>query len=428
MATSTASIVNPNEHLEIPQWINQEYFQPILQKDEPDYEKILSFKPVAAIPPGENFTSIMLRIHFDLQMKDGNTKHKTYVFKTMLAEERGGKEIREAGIFDKELMMYQSFLPAFEELYRSAGEEIQLAPKCLHTDQRENGIHFVFEDLGVKKFQNVDRIQGLDIVHMKRSLQKLAEFHAAAAVYAERKGSYPVEFEDGFIGKDNLKMQEEGFLVKARSYHKSMAGWGLEEPEKYINSFPTVQQFLKMCEKNLGTDPLAFNTLTHGDFWSSNLMCNYLPNGEINEVIMVDFQLCKWGSPAQDLLFFITLSAASDIKLKEFDNFVRIYWERLVECLKVLKYQKPLPKLRDLQTSLYQDTNTVYAFIAVFNHLPVIQFPSDKESNLHSLLRDDEEGDRFRMRIFTNSTFCRLMKDIYPFFYNRGIFNFSDYE
>jgi len=211
-----------------------------------------------------------------------------------------------------------------------------------------------------------------------------------------------------------------------------------------------VQQYLKMCEKNLETDPLAFNTLTHGDFWSSNLMCNYLANGQIDEVIMVDFQLCKWGSPAQDLLFFITLSAASDIKLKEFDNFVRIYWERLVECLKLLKYQKSLPKLRDLQTSLYQDTNTIYgkltnktnvkcmhylhfrkfflAFIAVSNHLPVIQFPSDKESNLHSLMRDDEEGDKFRMRTFTNPSFCRLMKEIYPFFYNRGIFNFIDFE
>ncbi|XP_041564996.1 uncharacterized protein LOC108143891 isoform X2 [Drosophila elegans] len=365
----------------------------------------------------------MLRIHMDLQIKEGSCKHKTYIFKTMLAEKRGGKEIREGGIFDKELMMYQTYLPGYEELYRSAGAEVQLAPKCLHTDQHENGIHLVFEDLGVKKFKNVDRIQDLDLLHMKRSLRKLAEFHAAAAVYAEQNGPYPSEFEEGFFRRDYLKLHEKDFLVKARSYHKSMAGWGFENPEKYIKSFCS-----KMCERNLEMDPSAFNTLTHGDFWSSNLMCNYLANGEIDEVILVDFQLCKWGSPAQDLLFFITLSAARDIKLKEFDNFVRIYWERLVECLKLLKYQKPVPKLRDLQTSLYHDTNTIYAFIAIFNHLPVIQFPSDKESNLYSLMRDDEEGDKFRLRIFTNPSFCDLMNEIYPFFYNRGIFNFSDYE
>ncbi|KAH8267609.1 hypothetical protein KR018_005516, partial [Drosophila ironensis] len=352
---------------------------------------------------------------------DGTSKHRTYVFKTMLAEERGGREIGESGIFDKEQMMYQTYLPAFEELYKSVGQDIQIAPKCLHTEKRDNGIHFIFEDLGVKKFRNVDRIQGLDLKHMKRSLHKLAEFHAAAAVYAEQNGSYPDKFEEGFIGREHIEKHEEGFLVKARSYQKAMTGWGLEDAEKYLKSF----QFSKMCENNLEADPLAFNTLTHGDFWSSNLMCNYLSSGEINEVILVDFQLCKWGSPAQDLLFFITLSAAKDIKLKEFDSFVRIYWERLVECLSLLKYQKTLPKLRDLQSSLYSQSNTIYAFIAIFNHLPVIQFPTDKDSNLHNLMRDDEEGDKFRLRLFTSSNFIQIMRELYPFFYNRGIFNFG---
>ncbi|XP_017104267.2 uncharacterized protein [Drosophila bipectinata] len=420
-------IFNPNEHLEIPNWITAEYFEKILKKNEPEYEEILSFTPVAAIPPGENFTSTMLRIYIDLRMKDGSTKHKTYVFKTMLAEERGGKEIREAGIFQKELMMYQTYLPAFEELYRAAGQNIQLAPKCLHIEERNNDIHFVFEDLAVKKFKNVDRIKGLDRKHMDRFFQKLAEFHAVAAVYAEQKGPFPEEFEEGFIGKNNIKENEEGFLVKARTYHKAMAGWGMEDAEKYIKSFPTVDQYTKMCQINLEVDTSAFNTLTHGDFWSSNLMSSYLPNGQIDEVVMLDFQICKWGSPAQDLLFFITLSAAKDIKLKEFDQFVRVYWERLVECLKLLKYQKPLPKLRDLHTSLYKENNTVYPFIAVFNHLPAIQFPADKDSNIHSLMRDDEEGDRLRLRMFTNPSFTEIMRELYPFYYNRGIFNFSDF-
>nr|XP_041633494.1 uncharacterized protein LOC108071356 isoform X4 [Drosophila kikkawai] len=256
MANSKDNITNPNEHLEIPKWINEEYFAQVLNKDEPQYEKILSFKPVAAIPPGENFTSIMLRIHFDLQMRDGSTKHKTYIFKTMLAEDRGGKEIREGGIFDKELMMYQTYLPAFEELYRAAGEQIQLAPKCLHTDQRENGIHFVFEDLGVKKFRNVDRIQGLDLAHMKRSLRKLAEFHAAASVYAGKNGSYPDDFEEGFIAKDKLELHEQGFNVKARSYHKAMDGWGLEDQEKYLKSF-VLNKDEPQYEKILSFKPVA---------------------------------------------------------------------------------------------------------------------------------------------------------------------------
>ncbi|EDW84831.1 uncharacterized protein Dwil_GK14334 [Drosophila willistoni] len=427
---SSVEIENPNKDLRIPEWINPEYFDKILQKDEPNYVKILKFTPVAAIPPGENFTSTMLRIHFDLQMKDGTTKHKTYIFKTELATERGGKEIKMAGIFKKELKMYHTYLPAFEALYHSAGwSHIQLAPRCLHAEETADGdIHFVFEDLAKRQFKNVDRIKGLDMEHMKRSLHKLAEFHAASSVYVEQNGPLPEEYNAGFISEANLNLSVQGFKVKNRTYKKAMENWGLPDSEKYVKSFPNAQQYLEICKSNLKIDPQEFNTLTHGDYWSSNLMCNYLENGEIDQIIMVDFQIGKWGSPAQDLLFFITLSAAQDIRLKEFDNFVLIYWERLVECLKFLKYSKPLPKLRELQMSLYKKNNTFYAFMAIFNHLPVLQFPTDKESNLHSLMRDDEEGDKFRLRLFTNPAFANIMKDLYPFYYNRGIFQFSDFN
>lgn len=62
-------IVNPNNNLEIPEWVNEEYFRKILLQDEPKYESVLTFTPVAAIPPGENFTSIMIRIYIELAMK-----------------------------------------------------------------------------------------------------------------------------------------------------------------------------------------------------------------------------------------------------------------------------------------------------------------------------------------------------------------------
>lgn len=89
-------------------------------------------------------------------------------------------------------------------------------------------------------------------------------------------------------------------------------------------------------------------------------MFSYLPNGEVNETIFVDFQICKWGCPAEDLLFFITISAASDIRIKEFDHFVAIYHKRLVECLKVLGYRKSIPTLRDLQKDMYDKDKSFY--------------------------------------------------------------------
>lgn len=177
-------------------------------------------------------------------------------------------------------------------------------------------------------------------------------------------------------------------------------------------------------------------------------MFSYLPNGELDELLFLDFQICKWGSPAEDLLFFITISCAKDIRIKEFDNFISIYHDRLVECLKVLGFKKPMPKLRDLQKDLFDQKNSFYgksqiaannlldfnyklivlAFFACFNHLSAVMLPTDKDASLHSFTRPDEIGEQFRMKAFTNPLYVDAMKDLFPFYHRRGIFNFMDYD
>ncbi|XP_059218637.1 uncharacterized protein LOC106095514 [Stomoxys calcitrans] len=425
----TKDIINPNEDLYIPQWINAEYFEDILAKDEPEAVAVRRFTPTAAIPPGENFTSVMLRIHMDLEMKDGSIKYKTYIFKTMLEEDKGGAIINKLTLFPKEMEMYAKYLPAFENLYQTVGWHIQLAPKCLHTDKKDNRINFVFEDLMQRNFQNIDRLQGCDMEHMKHTLRKLAEFHAASAVYEEQNGAFPEDFHYGFVdsrkGNGFLKTIHAG---KAELYKKAMATWGLENAEEYIRKFPTFEQFWQCALSNLQQNSNAFNVLTHGDFWTSNIMFSYLDNGKVDETLLVDFQICKWGSPAEDLLFFLTLSPAMDIRIQEFEHFVAIYHERLVECLQVLGYKKTIPTLRFLQQEMYDKKNSFHAFFACFNHLLGIMLPSDKDTSIHSFSRQDAVGDQFRKRAFENPLFVDVIKKMYPFYYHRGIFNFEDYS
>ncbi|XP_061393303.1 uncharacterized protein LOC133328773 [Musca vetustissima] len=422
-------IVNPNENLHIPEWINAEYFRDIVQKDEPEMVAVKKFTPTAAIPPGENFTSVMLRLHMGLEMKDGSIKPKTYIFKTMLEEEKGGSIINKLSLFPKEMEMYGKYLPAFEELYKAVGWNIQLSPKCLYTEKKGNLINFLFEDLKERNFKNIDRLQGCDMQHMTCILKKLAELHAASAVYEEKHGPYPEDFQYGFV--DNR--QSDDFLkttysIKVEAYKKAMAAWGLENVEEYIKKFPTCDQYQKCAAATLQQSTNSFNVLCHGDFWSSNIMFNYLPNGEINETLPLDFQICKWGSPAEDLLFFITISPSADIRIKEFDHFVAIYHKRLVECLKVLGYKKRIPTLRDLHCDMFDKKNSFYAFFACFNHLPGIMLPSDKDSNIHTFSRGDAIGEEFRRRAYANPLLVSVLKDLFPFYHNRGIFNFEDYD
>ncbi|KAH8335376.1 hypothetical protein KR074_000354, partial [Drosophila pseudoananassae] len=424
----TDQIENPNKDLIIPDWINEKYFTDVLAKDEPDHLKILKFTPVAAIPPGENFTSTMLRIYINLKMKDGSVKNKTYILKIMLPEDHGGKDFGDFGLFPKEAKMYDIFIPAFEALYKEAGWDIQLAPKCLKTEQRNGEIHFIFEDLRVKGFGNMDRTKGLDMEHMTASLHKLAEYHAASAVFEEKNGRYPEEFYEGFVNRSCKQFHIDGFRLKEKSFKKAMLTWGMKDADKYVEKFPTEEQYWSQCLATLDYKNDEFYVLSHGDFWSSNLMSSYLPDGSLNKLLLIDFQLPKWSHPAEDLLFFLILSPKNELRLKEFDHFVRIYWERLIECLKVLKYKKRLPALRDIQRSMYHKNNSFCVFFSLFTHMPIILFPSEKDSNFHCIMAKTEEGENMRLRMLSNPAFGKIMKDLYPFLYNRGVFNYEDYD
>lgn len=61
--------VNPNEQLAIPEWVNEDYFRPIIAKDVEDFVSIKSFTAIAATQPGENFTSVMVRVIVDIEVK-----------------------------------------------------------------------------------------------------------------------------------------------------------------------------------------------------------------------------------------------------------------------------------------------------------------------------------------------------------------------
>ena len=53
----------------IPEWVKAELFEELLKQKEPNYEKILSFRPHSALAAGENYATIMLRVEIEIQLK-----------------------------------------------------------------------------------------------------------------------------------------------------------------------------------------------------------------------------------------------------------------------------------------------------------------------------------------------------------------------
>lgn len=281
---------------------------------------------------------------------DGSERILSYIVKTTLESDKGGDFVAGMSLFPKEKQMYQVHIPNFTRIYKEAGVGIKLAPKCVHIDETPERITLILEDLKHEKFHNVDRLKGFDMEHMRHVLHKVAELHAASAVCYEQNGSYDEIFQHSIFTENNRKVFEAVSQFRQAAYIKAMREWELPDVEHYVEAIPSPSKYFDTAIALNQVDESEFNCLNHGDLWSNNIM--FADKGGEKQTLFVDFQVGKWGNPAQDLWYLIVSSSSLDIKIEEFDNFLFIYHKRLVECLKLLKYSKPIPTLRELHVMM----------------------------------------------------------------------------
>lgn len=55
--------------VQVPAWLKQDLFEDVLKQRFPKFHSIKSFKPVAGLKPGENYSTIMLRLYFEVQLE-----------------------------------------------------------------------------------------------------------------------------------------------------------------------------------------------------------------------------------------------------------------------------------------------------------------------------------------------------------------------
>ncbi|XP_053959825.1 uncharacterized protein LOC128864274 [Anastrepha ludens] len=415
---------NPNEQLDIPKWINEDYFLAVLGKDIPNFRKIISFKAIAATAPGENYCSIMVRVAIVAELTNSSTTQKTYILKTMLDAENSGSAItKNMNMFPREEQTYTVFLPKFMQLYQAAGLKVHFGPSCIHTEQTTERMTLVMEDLKVSNYANSDRQKGLDMPHMTSVLQKLAKMHAASARNFELNGAYGELYQNTFFTEANRAIYIRLRTARDPLVKEAMREWPLDGAEDYIKNFPSGEQLFEEGLRLNAIDPNEFNVLNHGDLWTNNIMFKHDAQGAIDDVLFVDFQSGKWGTPAIDLWFLIITSAAVDIKIKEFDRFIYIYHKQLNQSLRVLNYTKPLPTLKYLQMQMLK--YGFWGFGTANSVLSGILLPVDKDASIENFMKPGPKGDALRSKAITNKFYSNAMCVILPFLRHKGLLDFQ---
>ncbi|XP_017845582.1 uncharacterized protein LOC108602073 [Drosophila busckii] len=401
----------------LPPWLPRITMENAVRSQIGDFEKIVAVTSHCS-SAGDNYSTSMVRLQVEVEQLDHIKKSVSFVLKAQHCNEMMAAILSKLELFHKEEQMYHCILPKFEQLYSDVGKPIQFAPKAYKID-RDLGVDYILlEDLLTKGFKNSNRLMGLDFDHLQQVLQKLAAFHAASACYVEHYGMFSEHFTVGVFSESNRQLLQEfnacgAFLTQLKKWKSVQKIY-----EKLAKSDDVLVDRLLQDQQ---VSMKEFNVLNHGDCWNSNLMFLYDAFGKIKETLFVDFQVGKYGSPANDLYYLILSSAAPDIRIAKFDYLVRYYFDHLIENLKLLQYHRPLPKLRSLHASLFR--NGLAAFMVVSKVLPVVMLDKPENGANAELYQNDDA--KIKAAMYTNPKYVQAMTEILPWMDNRGLLDWQ---
>ena len=202
-------------------------------------------------------------------------------------------------------------------------------------------------------------------------------------------------------------------------FHSAILGYGEDykvyadkikrwNPMKFLSGFTAIADPMK-C---------GFQVLNHGDCWVNNFMVKYDEENNPIDVLLIDFQISFWGSPAVELLYFFISSLNDDIKVDYFDELVEYYHNELVNNLKMLNYEKPVPTLEELNVDIVEKSH--YSSTCLMFVLFVCKMSSKKEVTIDQIMKGGEGSEELLKIIYTNDCYTKACKKWLPFFNSRG--------
>lgn len=263
-------------------------------------------------------------------------------------------------------------------------------------------------------YKAANRFEGLDFEHIKLTLNKLAKFHAASAVYIEKEKFLDKKFDQG-IYSDNFKpfmqqMNAKSAPATMECFAKWNSGDIVLRCEKQLNHLMNegIFELVKRSEDR-------FNVLCHGDMWCNNVMFKYdEETGDVEDCILVDFQMCNINTPMLDLQYFIYSSLQQEIRMTKVDDIIAYYHKELVTNLTKLGYKKKIPTLFEM----HRDFQAMgrYGMMTAFGTLTIALAPSSDDSDLLSF----SEGNALQ-RMYLNPRYVEIMDELVPMFEKKGL-------
>ncbi|XP_077290680.1 uncharacterized protein LOC143914362 [Arctopsyche grandis] len=328
--------------------ISLEFLQELMNEENPDVT-LSSFQLAPGSGRGDNYTAMLYRVYVEgFKIKrnsvenDDNVKQpweRSIIYKCLPDSIVRREAYKSDALFCNEVAFYTKINPAllsFQREFLNDSESFKAIPHCYLA---RNDV-LILEDLHCRGFSMADRKSGLTTEQCAAVLKELAHFHALSLAMKQQRteefyellnlqdgiseGLFDVEHEEWYRGYYNVASRNALAMVKEALPSE-------DDRTKYLKKFDDFVGdgtfFTKMVSLVSPNEPLA--VFCHGDCWTNNILFKYSPEGTIDEVCLVDFQLVRYGSPALDLANLIYCCTSRDQRAEHLTDLLKMYHETL---------------------------------------------------------------------------------------------------
>ncbi|XP_023305293.2 uncharacterized protein LOC111687109 [Lucilia cuprina] len=408
--------------MSIPEWLTKNYIEEVLKVYHKDLTlKIEKFNIKPAFGKGENYGGFLTKAHVVYNLKNGQEqKENHFICKTSYEDDAFAKEkMKSYDIFNREMILYEEVLPKMNDLLKEIDDMEQLFPTVFYVDYKRQAL--IFEDLTVQGYVMADRIQRLDMDHIKLVLCKLSKMHATSAVFNERGSGCLEKYDRGFFNKytDTYKTFFVNSFMACARYLQQLDDTNSRKYAKKI--FALEPYYMDLGKRCFAPTVGDVNVLVHGDVWTNNVMFKYCTKtGKPIDVLIIDFQYSFWGSPTLDLHYFFNTSIKEPLRLHHQDELFQMYHQHFTDTLKKLKYKSnPIPSLKKFRIQAEQKK-----FFAMHSSVviqPVMLNQDSTDADYNALMGEDDRAMSFKRRLYNNPIIQENLKNLLPMFDRRGL-------
>ncbi|XP_075154639.1 uncharacterized protein LOC142228178 [Haematobia irritans] len=405
-------IVYDKSIVEIPKHFTYDFFEEIVENAVQDTcARIKKIVIKMGSKVGDNYCSFIYRVEISFSMNaklaESSLSHLSFIIKSTPIS-KSIDFLNDMKVYLKEKVFYSSVLPVMENC---SSMKYRFGARIFHCMKTPVNT-LVFEDLNALGYSLSSRELGLDEIHAKVLLKKLAQFHSASVVVMEKDPNLLKCFASGILVEGAIQRDSSTFYGLIRNSCEALIElartWsGYENiAEKLQNYIVNLRERLLQMQKPV---PGEFRVLNHGDLWVNNFLFKYDADMRPLDLAFVDYQMSIWGSPGIDLNYFLYTSLPVNLLKLKRDVFLRFYYDELKENLIQLKYrnipsfEKVLSEVKNREPFGFFANHTIYPIISI-----------DKS------IADDSTFDNFANHEFAKKKFKQILsqqkvKDMYRY-------------